>query len=368
MTQESKTVGIAGAGAIAFGAACLLETNGHKPVLWSPSGERTKALAEGQPLVASGALEGEFRPAVAQSAQDLAARSDVIMVALPAYGHRAVFDALAPHLREGQTVIISSHASFGALYLAKLLAQRGVTLPIIAWGTTVTTGRQPSPTQASVNTVRKKVDMSAVPLSAVEEGHALCTQLFGDRFVIRDGLLAIALSNLNPQNHLGIALGNMTRMEHGETWNQGLNTTPNVGRLLEALDRERIAIADSLGLSVRNIHQHFSLSFHVPEGPVSDQNMQMYKDGRIGNGPTTADSRYVTEDAPYGLWATVKLGELTGKEARLHRAGVDILSAMYGRDFAGENDLLNALDFNDLSLEDLQMLCKRGYERATAAV
>ena len=53
----------------------------------------------------------------------------------------------------------------------------------------------------------------------------------------RDGLLAIALSNLNPQNHMGIALGNMTRMERGEVWSQGQNVTPKVGRLLEALDQ-----------------------------------------------------------------------------------------------------------------------------------
>jgi hypothetical protein len=42
---------------------------------------------------------------------------------------------------------------------------------------------------------------------------------------------------------MGIALGNMSRMERGEAWSQGQNVTPKIGRLLEELDRERLAIA-----------------------------------------------------------------------------------------------------------------------------
>jgi opine dehydrogenase len=57
--------GIVGAGSIAFGTACLLEQMGHQAMLWSPSGERTRALLEGKPLAAVGAIEGEFNPSVA---------------------------------------------------------------------------------------------------------------------------------------------------------------------------------------------------------------------------------------------------------------------------------------------------------------
>lgn len=362
--KRGVTVGIVGAGAIAFGAAALLENAGHNPILWSPSGEGTRRLAAGEKLVAKGAIEGTFQPGVAASAKDLVERADVLMVALPAYGHKRVMDAVASHIRSGQTVIISSHASFGALYLSKLLARRGIAVPIVAWGTTVTTGRKPSPVEASVNTVRSKVDICTVPASCSAEGLAICRRLFGDRFIQREGLLAIALSNLNPQNHLGIALCNMTRMEHGESWGQGFNVTPNVGRLLEALDRERLVIAEALGLSVRTIFEHFHLSFHVPVDSISTMNQRMHREGRGGVGPATADSRYVTEDVPYGLLATVKLGALTGAEARLHKAGIEIFSALYGRDFFSENELLAALDLDSMPLHELKKLSSDGYAEA----
>jgi len=270
-------------------------------------------------------------------------------------------EALAPHLEARHTIVVSSHASFGALYLARLLAARGLVLPIVAWGTTLVTGRRQGDARVAVNTVRSRIDVCTVPERFSAQGLALCERLFGKRFVARDGLLAIALSNLNPQNHMGIALANMTRMEHGESWSQGWNVTPNVGRLLEALDRERLAIADALGLEVRTIFEHFHLSFHVPVASVSAMNREMHEAGRGGTGPATADSRYVTEDVPYGLLPTVRLGEMTGREATLHRAGVDIFSALYGRDFAAENTLLAALELDTLSLAELRARAKEGY-------
>lgn len=362
MAEAPLKVGIAGAGSVAFGNAAFLEQAGHRAMLWSPSGERTAELSAGASLVASGAVEGNFHPAVAGDAEELAAWADVILLALPAYGHKTVMDALAPHLRTNQTVLISSHASFGALYLSHLLAERGITPPIVAWGTTATTGRQQDMTHVLVNTVRSKIDIATIPESQSARGSTVSRRLFGDRFVRRDGLLAIALSNLNPQNHMGIALGNMTRMEQGEVWSQGQNVTPNVGRLLEALDLERLAIAGGLGLSVRTIFQHFHLSFHVPMASIAGMNQEMHRQGRGGTGPASADSRYVTEDVPYGLVPTVRLGEMTGQTARLHQAGIDIFSAMYGVDFYRENTLLAALDFDAIPLARLKQLAKRGFE------
>lgn len=359
--DPKMTVGIAGAGSIAFATAAWLEQNGHHAVLWSPSGRRTAALADGAPLTAKNAVQGTFHPGIAADAESLVQMSDVIVIALPGYGHQAVLDALAPHLRADQAVIFSSHASFGALYLGTALAARGITVPLIAWGTTLATARQGEDlTSVNVNTVRSKIDVATTPEALSDTGLRLCTALFGDRFVARDSLLAIAVSNLNPQNHMGIALCNMTRMEHGETWGQGANVTPNVGRLLEALDAERLAIAEALGLQVRTIFDHYHLSYHVPRDSIAEMNRQMHEQGIGGTGPASADSRYATEDVPFGLHVTAVLGDLVGRPATLHRAGVQIFSALYGRDFASENTLLSEMGLDALDLDQLREACRTG--------
>jgi len=241
------------------------------------------------------------------------------------------------------------------------LAARGLRLPIVAWGTTVTTGRRTGPATIRVGNIRAKVDIATIPADAAARGLATCQAMFGDRFVPRDDLLAIALSNLNPQNHMGIALCNLTRMEKGEVWLQSENLTDAVGRLLEALDAERLAIAGEFGLHVRTIREHYALSFNVAPDAPGAMNRAMTARGDKTVAPATLDSRYVTEDVPYGLVATALLGRLAGRPAVLHEAGIAILSALYGRDFTAENDLLPAIGIAGMSLAELRARARDGW-------
>jgi opine dehydrogenase len=413
----SLKVGIVGAGAVAFGTASLLSSLSHDPMIWSPSGAGTIDLlassqASGDTLISkihsTGALEHTFDVRVASSAEQLVVSNDNVLVfALPVNGHKQVMEALAPEIvrhamkqekesAEGRRpimhIIVSSHASLGAVYLMnllkeeqrKLLSSNNMSAPnvldwvrITCWGTTAVTARKLSGSSVKVLTVRQAVDFCTVPASPLDDptntednltgllsnGYMLCNSLFGPRFKYRKGgLLAISLSNLNPQNHLGIVLGNMSRMDPPpppppidsetppimqiEPWYQGKCITPRVGRLMESLDRERIDIANELDIEVRTIHQHFSWSFHVPlETPITDyssvsgaktrpltvseMNQQMhYYNGNDVLGPSDPESRYVLEDVPYGLVLTVILGRLLNKPAVLHESGIMILSAM----------------------------------------
>lgn len=359
-------VAILGAGSIAYGNAALLASLGHEPVLWSPSGKTGQSIVAGKPLAATGSLDGSFKVTMATNAGDAIAGADAVLLALPANGHRMAMDAAAPHLASGQIVIISSHTSFSGLYIAKKIAERGLDIPVVVWGTTVTAGRRTGDASVNVSTIRSKVDIATIPASAGARGLQVCQELFGDRFVERSDALAISLSNLNPQNHLGIALCNFTRMEHGETWGQNENNTDSVGRLLEALDAERLAIAEAAGYKVRTIREHYNLSFHVEPGPVGEMARQLAARGNGGNGPDSIDTRYVLEDAPFGLHPTVLLGKLTDRPATLHQAGIDVFSALYGRDFASENDLLDDIGLETMSLAELKTLVRDGWSASQA--
>lgn len=123
-----------------------------------------------------------LNPRIAACAEELAAENDVIILAVPGYGHKAVLDALAPHIAARHQVIISSHASFGAVYLAEKLAERGVSVPVTAWGTTICTGRRQAGDEVLVNTVRSKVDLCTVPEDRSPEALSLCQALFGTGF------------------------------------------------------------------------------------------------------------------------------------------------------------------------------------------
>ena len=326
-------VAVLGAGSIGLGTAALLASCGHAPVLWG------RSLAAGPARLSStGGVEGTFEVEAAPMAAAVGG-AEAVVLTVPGFAHRTVLDQAAPLLRKGQPVIISSHCSLGALHLARLAP--GV--PVAAWGTTVVTGRRTGPFAVHVSNVRAAVDVAGLPASFGAEAVALCTTLFGERFVPRDDLVAISLSNLNPQNHLAMALCNLTRMERGEEWGNYWGITPAVGRLMEALDAERLAVAAAYGTAVRTITDHFHLSFDVARGAVADMAAAIHARGGAPSGPKTLDTRYVTEDVPFGLVATEALARAAGVAVPLHTGGIDTFSALYGRDFRAENDLLPAL-------------------------
>lgn len=347
-------IAIIGAGAAAFALAVLLKRDGHDPLVWSPSGKSATELLKGRPIVATGIIEGEFSVPAVMACEDAVRDAQAVIFALPAMGHRMAMDRVAPHLVQGQRVVISSHASFGALYLDKLLAERGMTLPIVAWSTTLLRSRQPDLASCRIATLRKKVDMAVLPVELSEAGLGVCRDLFGDRFNLRSDLLAVALSNVNPQGHMALSLCNFTRMELGEVWDQNAHSTPAVERLSDAVDAERIALANAFGVSVRTAREH-SLQTHGAGSAPSANKVATF-------GPATIQTRYTLEDVPYGLVPAVQLGRLTGALVPLHEAGIQVFSALYGRDMAAENDLLGSIISG--TPDSFHALCRHGFRRS----
>ena len=140
-STPSLRVGIIGAGSIAFGTASLLSSLGHDPMIWSPSGAGTRELihgvrteasesaieAEAFQIQSTGALGHKFHTRVACCPRALVrSNNNVLVMALPANGHRSVMETMAPEIiewmmeqqqlgEEGEVpmmhIIISSHAS-----------------------------------------------------------------------------------------------------------------------------------------------------------------------------------------------------------------------------------------------------------------
>ncbi|ATN35996.1 hypothetical protein ACO34A_19510 [Rhizobium sp. ACO-34A] len=350
-------VGIVGAGPIALSMAAFLADHGDLPLLWSPSG-RWVDVSHGEYTVSfTDKIEGQYTFALAADAKTLVDDVDVVIVAVVGSQHKAAFDAVLPFLRPEQSVIVSSHCSFGALYLQKGLAKRGLDIPVIAWSTTLTTCNPRGEAQFKVMTIRQRIDMATVPRRHAGYGLSLCKRLFGDRFFERDGLLAVAVSNVNPQNHLAICLCNFTRMENGETWNFNLNITESVSRLIDALDAERLSLARTLGVEVRTAREHWHFTHNVPVLPVHEATRVIEGRGISFWGQKTAQTNWVLEDVPFGLVPMVTLGRMFGCDMTLHEAGIAIYSALYGRMFRDENDLLPALDLPAIGAAGLLELC-----------
>lgn len=330
---------IFGGGPIGLAYAALLTSGGHHVRLSS-----TRAGAGTLSLNVRGAVsfagEIELEPEIAAATRD----ADVIICTRAANGVQPLIDALTPCLAPHQTLIFSAELSLAALYADAALARRGVRLPVISWSTTVATARMDGPGQVVCGTVRDRIDYAVTSPRSPDDSEALLNDLFGPRFHRLPNALAVALSNLNPQIHLANALANLTRIERGEVWENYACITPAVGRLIEALDHERLALAERCGVRVRTVSEHYLSTFPgIAPGSVSDMAAQVHASGPSTPGPRTLDTRYLTEDIPFGLAPLVRLAGPLQVGMPLHRAGIRLASAMLGRTLEDENPMLAAV-------------------------
>ncbi|MCF3936248.1 NAD/NADP octopine/nopaline dehydrogenase family protein [Acuticoccus sp. M5D2P5] len=344
-------VAIVGAGAMGLGLASVLESLGHKAILHSPSGASLAFLKEGRPLNSVGAVSGTWRPEWADM-KGAVTGADLVIFALPTNGMRRMIDRAAPHIESGQAVVISSHASFAALVLARRLAARGVEAPIAAWSTTLATGRRLAPDRVQVDDLRSRIDVAVL---ADPSGHVRELQriLFGDRFHPVEDLLALSFSNLNPPIHLANALGNLTRIEKGEAWDNYDGITPAVARLILGLDAERLALARSYGYGVKTVEEHYVHTFPIAAAPLAEMAATVHRMKEGPRGPTSLDTRYIAEDVPFGIWPLILTARAKSVPLPLHEGGLALMSAFTGRDFEAENDLLP--EIGDL-LDDTEAL------------
>jgi opine dehydrogenase len=341
-------IGIVGCGGIALGYAAFLMKSGHQPIVWSPSGESARSLI-GQEITASGALVGSFRIQVAGSARELVSEAEVVIIAVPGYGHRAVIDTVVPFAREGQSFIVSAQLSLSGVYLKHSLAARGIDSDVMAWATTVLMSRRTGPTNIVIGGIRQMLEVAALPEAAGARCLDLCRTLFGDRFRLVPDILAIALGNLNPPIHMASALCNFTRIEKGEYWANYDGITPSVARLIEALDQERLDLAKAYGVTVRTVQEHYRLTFGFEEGhSIAEMAAMVHKERQGPPGPTTLDTRFVTEDIPFGIVPLIELAARRDIPLPLHQAGTQLFCALYGRDFPSENELLKVLPWESI--------------------
>ena len=185
-----------------------------------------------------------------------------------------------------------------------------------------------------------------------------CRALFGDRFAPADNLLASTLANINPIAHAAEVIPNLTRMDRAEAWPLFGHFTGVVANMAQALDRERLALAQALGFTLPTLAQHYSRSYHVPLGPLEDIARAIDARGAGPLGPARLAHRYVLEDVPFGLVFQERLARLLGVDCPLLSACITLLEAVYAESFRDRNYLLAELLPEGMSAEALLAACR----------
>lgn len=243
--------------------------------------------------------------------------ADNVMMVLPSLYHESMAKQIVPNLKDGMTVFLHPESSCGAISFRKVMKDMGCTAKIVlgAAGTLLYSVRVREPGDVYVFGMKSEVPMAALPAS---DNDKLAEAIRGvlPWFVLVENVLKTSLGNINAMMHPAPMLLNTSRIEadpfvpYQYYW-EGM--TPSIGMYVEAMDQERIAVANALGLELRTIREDYVAMYKC--GDKDTPLYQLCKNNPGYEGIMTADTlatRYVLEDIPFSLEPIQALAQVAG--------------------------------------------------------
>ena len=364
----SRSLTVLGGGNTAFSVAANLTLSGTSVTLCElPSFEHMiEPIAASREIELAGvAQQGTARVEhVTTDFSKALAENELVLLIIPAYGHKAFAEACAPHLRSGQVVVLMP-GTLGSLEFARILRQHsaaeGITVAEVDTAPYVC--RRLTPTSAHIWGVVARLGLGVWPGQESERVKKMLEPHFPGMDLYPHAV-ACGLSSLNPVVHPAGVLMNAGRIEasRGEFYFYNEGVTPGVCRLIYAVDRERRAIGDALGAKLDPVNDAFHSAGFGPKGDLwaTINGSQMLTQLRA---PGALESRWLTEDVPYGIAAWAQLGKQYGVSCRTLRALVDLASEVLGVDFWDSARTLEDLGIAGMSKKALLKYLEEGHKK-----
>jgi opine dehydrogenase len=173
-----------------------------------------------------------------------------------------------------------------------------------------------------------------------------------------ESIFQTTLQNGNPVIHPAVTLLNAGLLERtgGDFLFYEDGVTEGVGRLIEAVDDERLAIAGALGVTIQS-----EPALGIKQGYMLEENYSTgysTAPGFLGiKAQPRLDHRYLTEDVGYGLIFMSDLAALVGVPTPAIDAVITIASVVLARDLRGEGSrTMRTLGLDGLSADELAAL------------
>ncbi len=331
-----KTVTVLGGGNTAFAVAANLSLKGFEITLYEIP-EFRESL---DPVADDGIIHllgaGGQGPArihrITTDIEEALESPDVILLIVPAYAHKPFAEVCAPHLRPGQTIVIMP-GTLGTLEWARILHGVGTEGVVLAEVDTAPfVCRKTAPDTVTIWGIVTAMGLGVLPANEFELVRGRLDSLFPGITGYPD-VMACGLAAMNPVVHPAGVLLNAGRVEYsrGEFYFYEEGVTPAVARVITQVDDERRAIAKRLGYDLCPANVAFHRAGFGPGGDLWATINGSYMLTRL-KAPGSLESRWLTEDIPYGLAAWHSVGAQYDVPAPTIRAMVDIGSIVIGVD------------------------------------
>ncbi len=338
MEREPQVVAVLGAGngGCAVAADCALHGDDVRLFDFERFGDTIQAIREADATIeVTGDVQGTARLSyVGHDLGTAVADADLVYVVGPSYATEPFAVAYREVMRPGPTVVVCPGTNGGAIVFKRAL---GLDLSDPSVVVSETSTLPYACRLVGGNRLHVFLKLKAgLYVAALPSGRAgavvssmasvyPCATAY-------DNVFQTILQNGNNVIHPAVSLLNVARIESPDDflfYEEGV--TPGVGRLMAAVDAERLAIADALGAPILS-----EPAVGVIQGYMEEENYDTAYSrapGFLGiKAQTSLEHRYLTEDVGYGLILLTDLARVVGVATPHMDAVITLVSTVLGRD------------------------------------
>jgi opine dehydrogenase len=375
--KKIRKIAVLGAGSGGLMCAADMGAQGYEVALFSREADKlTEVRAKGGIDV----LDIQSRPTgvfgkVALATSDVSAAlkgAQLVLNPVPYFVCEEYARLAAPHLEE-EAVLLYLGKGGASLTWAKVLRELGIQRKVyLADCNTLPYGAsKKGGAQVRLENRTQNLIVATFPGRDIEAVAEVAESVFPKKngYTIRRGQNPIdsLLVDYNAITHTPPMICNAARIESGDRafclFGKKENT-PAVVRLIERIDRERMAIGGKLGLKQYTLEEEILMVKWNPHGedrvlPLYDAIHTPFLE--VCEGPFKLDTRHLTEDIPYGLVTFSSLGKLLGVPTPVTDAIITLAEGLLDRDFRSIGRTVESMGLSPKwSLAQLQRYLESG--------
>lgn len=292
--------------------------------------------------------------------------AQVVFVVVPAFAQGKFADFISDSVRDDQVVLIEPGDFGGSLEFTKVLLRKGKKkLPIIMeLQSMIYSGWKDSGTSVWASGFKKDLKTAAFPASRTEEGLSVLRQIYPGLKAAQN-VFETGMSRPNVPFHAPMLMCNAGWCEHtkGDFMIYWDGCTKSVGRLVEAVDNERLLVGKAYGMDLDSAKE-ILIKWYGHQGAKGDTLQEIMSTNpayQFDKCPSSLQHRYFLEDIPYGVIPLRDLGRVAGVPVPNASAIVTIVSTLLGENLENKARSLEQLGLKNLNVKEISKVMLEGF-------
>jgi opine dehydrogenase len=363
------SVSIIGIGNCGCAFAVDLENRGIKVLLYAhpDHSANADAICKNGYLDSVGKVEGRFYPTISTDMGAALRFSNIVVIAVPAYAQDDILAEMARHDVSNHIIIAASGNFFTLVACKRIRARYLLETSASPYGSRMLDGRKSehdlggwagdADSWYGVHMLGFKsvMPIGSLPVDIDEGLREDIGRVFPRPLQWCSNVMEAAFYNFNGVLHPVTAVMNTGWIEHtqGDFYFYPQGMTPSVTKIMQAIDDERIAIANEYGAPATPCLKQMNTYYGLDCGSLNEfaENSTLHSTMKVC--PTSMQHRYLVEDLPYVLVPWYELGLKAGKESPFIRSLILWSSMINSTDYLKNGRNLKALGFDNWSLDEI---------------